>query len=314
MHFRLGLIALTLSIAGCSSARVYDNSATAAALDKALVDAGEQMRTWRDELNRHRRIAKMIESKPPVTWAPVSGQGRALLKSLETEAAALEGSYRALTSLRAEFSAFAHAHPRIYSHEPKWTDAENRNQEVITATASFNQGLRRFTAAAHGLNGFWSEHRLFQRHNAAELAAKIHTDTQTWREDYNQLVTHFNQGQTRFSDWQMRQPNHWNAKADSALHPLRRMHHYLGTISKLIQDLDKLKASYFEAFGTVDEIDSLDPRWKRWSEMRTRLQELSSEFKSTKEWYQNAYDELVSSITAKAPLSAGTEDQKQSPQ
>lgn len=303
---RISIAFSAFALFGCASVRAYDNAATATALDKAVVDAGEQMRLWRQELDHHRRIAGSVDSKPPPHWASIAGQGRALLRQLEHESSNLEASYKNLVAQRAEFSAFAHANPRIYSHEARWADAERWNDETVAAMTNFNSGLMSFTAAANQLNEFWGEHRLFQRHDVSELAEQIQRDTQTWREDYNRLVADFNQGQNQFNDWQMRQPNHWNAKADSALHPLRRMHHYLGDISKLIADLDKLKDQYYDAFAGLKEVDSLSPEWKRWSQMRARHQELNSDFKLTKERFQKAYEELVSSTTAKAPLSAGS--------
>lgn len=313
-RFRFAIALTALALFGCSSVRVYDNALTATALDKAVVDAGEQMRLWRQELDLHRRIAKLVESKPPPNWASVSAQGRALIKQLEQESANLESRYKNLVAQRAEFSAFAHANPRIYSHEAQWESAEKWSDETVAATTDFNNGLKSFTGVANQLNEFWGEHRLFQRRNVAELGEQIQKDTQTWREDYNRLVTHFNQDQMQFNEWQIRQPNHWNAKADSTLHPLRRMHHYLASISKLIADLDKLKDQYFDAFAGLKEIDSLGPEWKRWSQLRARHLELSNEFKLTKEWYQKAYEELVSSTKATAPLSAGSSDRTQSPQ
>ena len=283
-------------------------------MDKAVIDAGEQMRIWRQELSRHHQVLKRVEAKPPKEWPTLTAQGHGLVKSLEIGASQLESHYKNLVSQRAEFSAFAHIHPKVFNHDPKWPDAERWAQTNVAATEKFNQSLKRFTQAAHQLNEFWFEHKLFQRRDVTQLAGRLQADSQSWREDYNQLVSHFNTGQTRFAEWQQRQPTHWNAKADSALHPLRRMHHYLATISKLIMDLDSLKESYLSAFAGIKEITSIDPMWERWSTFHKKQQAMESEFTQTKDWYQKAFAELQASTTGLDPLSAGASDQTQSPE
>ncbi len=312
------VIALALSLVHCSSMRVYDNVSIVKSLDKAVVDAGAQMQVWRQEIQLHRLVMKKIEAKPNPHWGPVSRQGHALLNAVEKDGSRLELNYKELVAQRAEFSAFAHINPKVFSNEPKWPDAERWAQENVQATQKFNQSLKSFTVAAREMNRFWTDNKLLQKRNVAKLADQLQADTQNWREDYNQLVGHFNSGQARFSEWQQRQPSHWNAKADSTLHPLRRMQHYLATISRLIADLDKLKENYFNSYSGMKEITSLDAAWEPWLQHSKKHQQLESEFNETKEWYQKAFDELTAStsmdIKGLTPLSAETSDQKQSPQ
>lgn len=307
-------VGFCVGLVGCGSARVFDNRKTIQAVDQATIDASSQLTEWRVTVDRQQQIFRFVETKKPAAWISGAKEGRQLMLTLALKARSIESAYQELLKARADFSAFALTHAKVYSSDPLWADNDRLNQTVTAATENFNAHLKDLAQATENMSLFWHEKGLFQIQKVPEMALHLQADAVTWREHYTQLVTQFNQGQVSFSDWHQRQPNQWNAKIDTRLDPLQRMHGDLATIAKLIHDLDRLKEEYIETFTGLKEINTMDREWTLWQTFRAKQKNLLAAFAVAKTRADKAYADLQSQLKGLTPVSAENSGQTQSPQ